>query len=65
MSNTRKKYDEEFKKRAVHMSYSSERPATDMAPRASESRAIQRPAFSDAMMRCCNSFRPISMFLYF
>ena len=28
MSNNRKKYDEEFKKRAVRMSYSSERPVT-------------------------------------
>ena len=31
MSNNRKKYDEEFKKRAVRMSYSSERPVTAVA----------------------------------
>ena len=31
MSSTRKKYDEEFKKRAVRMSYSSERPVTAVA----------------------------------
>ena len=31
MSVNRKKYDEEFKKRAVRMSYSSERPVTAVA----------------------------------
>jgi transposase len=31
MSSTRKKYDEEFKQRAVRMSYSSERPVTAVA----------------------------------
>ena len=31
MSNSRKKYDEEFKKRAVRMSYSSERMVTAVA----------------------------------
>ena len=31
MSISRKKYDEEFKQRAVRMSYSSERPITDVA----------------------------------
>ena len=31
MSNNRKKYDEEFKKRAVRMSYSSERPVMAVA----------------------------------
>lgn len=31
MSNTRKKYDEDFKKRAVRMSYSSERSVTAVA----------------------------------
>lgn len=31
MSKNRKKYDEEFKKRAVRMSYSSERPVTAVA----------------------------------
>lgn len=31
MSNNRKKYDEEFKKRAVRMSDSSERPVTVVA----------------------------------
>lgn len=31
MSKKRKKYDEEFKKRAVRMSYSSERPVTAVA----------------------------------
>jgi len=31
MSNNRKKYDEEFKKRAVRMSYSSERPVKSVA----------------------------------
>jgi len=31
MSNSRKKYDEEFKKRAVRMSYSSERPVMAVA----------------------------------
>jgi transposase len=31
MSNTRKKYDEDFKKRAVRMSYSSERTVTAVA----------------------------------
>jgi|LSQX01.2.fsa_nt_gb transposase len=31
MSKNRRKYDEEFKKRAVHMSYSSERSVTEVA----------------------------------
>lgn len=31
MSNNRKKYDEEFKRRAVRMSFSSERPVTAVA----------------------------------
>lgn len=31
MSNSRKKYDEEFKRRAVRMSYSSERPVAVVA----------------------------------
>jgi transposase len=31
MSTNRRKYDEEFKKRAVRMSYSSERTVTDVA----------------------------------
>jgi transposase len=31
MSSSRKKYDEEFKKRAVRMSYSSERPVMAVA----------------------------------
>ena len=31
MSKNRKKYDEEFKKRAVRMSYSSERSVTAVA----------------------------------
>ncbi len=31
MSNNRKKYDEEFKKRTVRRSYSSERPVTAVA----------------------------------
>ena len=31
MSKNRRKYDEEFKKRAVRMSYSSERPVTEVA----------------------------------
>ena len=31
MSETRRKYDEEFKKRAVRMSYSSERTVTQVA----------------------------------
>ena len=31
MSNNRKKYDEEFKKRAVRMSYSSGHPVTAVA----------------------------------
>ena len=33
MSNNRKKYDEEFKRRAVRMSFSSERPVTAVAER--------------------------------
>ena len=31
MSTKRRKYDEEFKKRAVRMSYTSERPVTEVA----------------------------------
>lgn len=31
MSKKRRKYDEEFKKRAVRMSYTSERPVTEVA----------------------------------
>jgi len=31
MSNNRRKYDEDFKKRAVRMSYSSERGVTEVA----------------------------------
>jgi len=31
MPANRRKYDEEFKKRAVRMSYSSERPVTEVA----------------------------------
>ncbi len=31
MPKNRRKYDEEFKKRAVRMSYSSERPVTEVA----------------------------------
>lgn len=31
MSNNRKKYDEDFKRRAVRLSYSSERPVTAVA----------------------------------
>ena len=31
MSKKRRQYDEEFKKRAVRMSYSSERPVTEVA----------------------------------
>ncbi|NLB55220.1 MAG: transposase [Lentisphaerae bacterium] len=31
MSTKRRKYDEDFKKRAVHMSYSSERTVTEVA----------------------------------
>ena len=31
MSKTRRKFDEEFKKRAVRMSYTSERPVTEVA----------------------------------
>ena len=42
MSHSRKKYDEEFKKRAVRLSYSSERPVTAVAESLGVSNMIYR-----------------------